>query len=52
MQIGKNKHINKRHQFGQRPGKSPTRGKPFKITILLDCHTIFNRDYNELKSIN
>jgi len=34
-------------RFGQRPGKNPRWGKPFEILLVLDCHKMFNREYNE-----
>ena len=33
-------------------GKTPLRGKPLEILLLLDCHKMFSREYNESKSIN
>ena len=39
-------------RFGQRLGKNPTTGKPFEIIRLLDCHKMFNREYNDLNTIS
>jgi len=34
-------------KFGQKQGKNPLWGKPFVILLLLDCHKMFNGEYNE-----
>ena len=38
-------------KLGQRLGKNPSRGKPFEILLLLDCHKMSNREYNEPNTI-
>jgi len=34
-------------KFGQRPRENPIRGTPFEILLLLYCHKMFNKEYNE-----